>query len=262
LPLAHAGCGDTTVKALTLLLRACGTPGNVLRIDVVEQLLTAMAAKDSRRLPRLEVPMSLAATEGAFTLAGGWHPFVAAIRDGPGVLARFYGGFQPTSLAELYSLAGVDRQLGPRQLPWLPPPRGYRGEMGLGPDHGISLFGPCTDEKVALEEARLKQIVASITARGYLPDRFGDITGYFLMRQDEFRFVVRGGKHRSAALAALGWTHLPVRLKPGWEPVVSLETLGEWPLVRSGAIPAPQARRVFERYFEWNGTEQHRRIAP
>jgi hypothetical protein len=134
--------------------------------------------------------------------------------------------------------------------------------MGLCPDHGISLFGPCTDEKVALEEARLKQIVASITARGYLPDRFGDITGYFLMRQDEFRFVVRGGKHRSAALAALGWTHLPVRLKPGWEPVVSLETLGEWPLVRSGAIPAPQARRVFERYFEWNGTEQHRRIAP
>jgi hypothetical protein len=98
--------------------------------------------------------------------------------------------------------------------------------MGLGPDHGISLFGPCTDEKVELEEARLTQIVASITARGYLPDRFGDITGYFLVRQDEFRFVVRGGKHRSAALAALGWTHLPVRLKPGWVPAVSLETLG------------------------------------
>jgi hypothetical protein len=136
--------------------------------------------------------------------------------------------------------------------------RPYRGEKGLGPEHGISLFGPCTREKIELEFARLTETFASIKAHGYLPDRFGDITGYFLLDNGQFRFVVRGGKHRAAALAAMGRTHLPVRLKPGWVPVVSLDTLAEWPLVQTGGIAAPAARRVFERYFEWDGTQQYR----
>jgi hypothetical protein len=206
--------------------------------------------------------MTLTTTEGAFALAGGWHPFVAAIRDGPGVLTRFYGRVQPTSLGEFYGLPDIDRprQLGPRQLPWLQQPRPYRGEKGLGPEHGISLFGPCSKEKIELEYARLAEVFESIKAHGYLPDRFGDITGYFLFDDGQFRFVVRGGKHRAAALAAIGRTHLPVRLKPGWVPVVSLDTLAEWPLVQTGSIAAPTARCVFERYFQWDGTQQYRRV--
>lgn len=252
------------VKALELLLRAWGTPADLLRIDRFEQLPTALAEKHSRRSPRLEVPMTLTTTEGAFALAGGWHPFVAAIRDGPGVLTRFYERVQPTSLGEFYCLPDIDRprRLDPRQLPWLRPRRPYRGEMGLGPEHGISLFGPCTREKIELEFARLTETFASIKAHGYLPDRFGDITGYFLLDDGQFRFVVRGGKHRAAALAAMGRTHLPVRLKPGWVPVVSLDTLAEWPLVQTGSIAAPAARCVFERYFEWDGTQQYREVVP
>jgi hypothetical protein len=250
------------VKAFELLLRAWGTPADLLRIDRFEQLPAALRERHSRGSPRLEVPMCLSSTEGAFALAGGWHPFVAAIRDGPDVLTRFYRRLQPTSLGEFYCLPAIERsrQLGPRQLPWLRPRRPYRGEMGLGPEHGISLFGPCTREKIDLEFARLTKTFASIKAHGYLPDRFGDITGYFLLDDGQFRFVVRGGKHRAAALAVMGRTHLPVRLKPGWVPVVSLDTLAEWPLVRTGDIAAPAARRVFERYFEWDGTQQYRRV--
>jgi hypothetical protein len=251
---------DDTLKALQLLFRACGAPADLLRIDSIEQLRAALAEKDPRRSPRLEVPMTLSATEGAFALAGGWHPFVAAIENGPGVLTRYYGTIQPTSLAEFYLLPGIATQrLGPRQLPWLPP-QTYRGEKGLGPEHGISLFGPCTREKVELEFTRLTKTSASIKAHGYLPDRFGDITGYFLLEEEEFRFLVRGGKHRAAALAAMGRTHLPVRLKPGWVPAVSLDTLAEWPLVRTGGIAAPAARRVFERFFVLDGTQQYRRV--
>jgi len=250
------------VKALELLLRAWGAPADLLRIDRFEQLPTALAEEHSRRSPRLEVPMTLTTTEGAFALAGGWHPFVAAIRDGPGVLTRFYGRVQPTSLGEFYGLPDIDRprQLGPRQLPWLQQPRPYRGEKGLGPEHGISLFGPCSKEKIELEYARLAEVFESIKAHGYLPDRFGDITGYFLFDDGQFRFVVRGGKHRAAALAAIGRTHLPVRLKHGCVPVVSLDTLAEWPLVQTGSIAAQIARCVFERYFEWDGTQQYRRV--
>lgn len=262
LPFSIAGRGTTMVKALELLLRAWGAPADLLRIDRFEQLPTALAEEHSRRSPRLEVPMTLTTTEGAFALAGGWHPFVAAIRDGPGVLTRFYGRVQPTSLGEFYGLPDIDRprQLGPRQLPWMQQPRPYRGEKGLGPEHGISLFGPCSREKIELEYARLAEVFESIKAHGYLPDRFGDITGYFLFDDGQFRFVVRGGKHRAAALAAMGRTHLPVRLKPGWVPVVSLDTLAEWPLVQTGSIAAQIARCVFERYFEWDGTQQYRRV--
>ena len=250
------------VKALELLLRAWGAPADLLRIDRFEQLPTALAEEHSRRSPRLEVPMTLTTTEGAFALAGGWHPFVAAICEGPGVLTRFYGRVQPTSLGEFYGLPDIDRprQLGPRQLPWLQQPRPYRGEKGLGPEHGISLFGPCSKEKIELEYARLAEVFESIKAHGYLPDRFGDIIGYFLFDDGQFRFVVRGGKHRAAALAAIGRTHLPVRLKHGCVPVVSLDTLAEWPLVQTGSIAAQIARCVFERYFEWDGTQQYRRV--
>lgn len=262
LPFSIAGRGTTIVKALELLRRAWGAPADLLRLDRFEQLPTALAEMKGRRSPRLEVPMTLTTTEGAFALAGGWHPFVSAIRDGPGVLTLFYGRVQPTSLGEFYGLPDIDRprQLGPRQLPWLRPRRPYRGEMGLGPDHGISLFGPCSREKIELEYARLTETSASIKAHGYLPDRFGDITGYFLLDGGQFRFVIRGGKHRAAALAAMGRTHLPVRLKPRWVPVVSLDQLAEWPLVQTGDLAAPAARRVFERYFEWDGTQQYRRV--
>jgi hypothetical protein len=109
--------------------------------------------------------------------------------------------------------------------------------------------------------ATVTETFASIKAHGYLPDRFGDITGYFLLDGGQFRFVVRGGKHRAAALAAMGRTHLPVRLKPGWVPVVSLDTLAEWPLVQTGSIAAPAARCVFEGYLVWDGTQQYRRVA-
>jgi hypothetical protein len=249
------------VKVLNLLARAWTEPAKSPRIDSVEQLLESFDQATTRRSVRFEVPMNLTSTEGAFALAGGWHPFVAAIGGDADVLAKFYHRFQPKSLGDLYSLSDPDvRRLGPRQLPWLQPPRDYRGEKGLGPEHGISLFGPCSQAKIALEHARLTQIVASIAADGYLPDRFGDITGYVLVRRNEFRFLVRGGKHRAAALAALGWSYLPVRFKPGWVRAVLPERLNEWPMVRAGRIAAAPARQIFERYFEWNGTQQQRRI--
>ena len=240
--------------------RAIGGPTKGLRIDHAGQLAEVLACA-SRAPMRFEVPLTMVASEGAFAFASGWHPFVAAITGGPDILAQFYDGFQPKSLADFYGLAEPEAgHLGPRKLPWLLPPRPYRGEKGLGPEHGLSLFGPCTAAKVALEHSRLTQIVASIAAKGYLPDRLGDITGYFLVRRDEFRFVVRGGKHRAAALAAAGWSHLPVRLKPGWVPAVSPDTIAEWPLVHSGGLAAPLAQCVFDRYFDWNGTQQHRRF--
>jgi hypothetical protein len=248
---------EISLKASTLLSRVVWGPAKVLRVDSSDRLLQALAEARRRRLLRLEVPMAQAATEGAFAFAGGWHPFVAAIHGGPDVLARFYERLQPTSLGAFYALDSEGLgQLGPRHLPWLPPPRDYRGEKGLGPEHGVSLFGPCSRAKIELEHARLTQTVASIAARGYLPDQFGDITGYFLLADGEFRFLVRGGKHRAAALAAMGWTHLPVRFKPGWVRAVGLDSLAEWPMVRAGHIVPSPARQVFERYFEWNGSER------
>lgn len=249
---------------LLKLFRRTSTPAEALRIETVGQLLEAVHRSASQPELRLEVPMHQAIMEGAFAYAGGWHPLVAAIRNDPVTLAQFYGCFQPKTLAEVYFIDSCDdlRQVGPQQLPWLPRnlPE-YRGEKGLGPEHGISLFGPCTPTKIDLEYARLGRVFSSISTHGYRPERYGEITGYFLVGHGTFRFMVRGGKHRAAALAALGRGFLPVILKPGWEPAIFLERFADWPLVQSGTIGIESARRVFERFLAWDGTQQRSRFA-
>ena len=124
------------------------------------------------------------------------------------------------------------------------------GEMGLGPEHGVSYFGPVSDKKLQLERKRLDETCKSIVNKGYLPDRHGDISGYFLRRESEFRFKVRGGKHRAAVLTHLGLEKLPVRMKPGWPRVIDRAHSAEWPLVQSGLVDEKLALAIFDRHFD------------
>ncbi|MDT8409209.1 MAG: ParB N-terminal domain-containing protein [Wenzhouxiangellaceae bacterium] len=205
------------------------------------------------RSPIIYMPTSLLVMQGAFSF-GEQHPFVRTIACGRNELAAFYKNFQPKNLAQMYRLPEPARggDLAPWELPWLlRRRRPSRGEKGLAPAHGVSYYGPCTDAKIDLETSRLAAIAKSIAKRGYRqPPLLAHIAGHFMQSGDEIRFFVRGGKHRAAALTALGFEHVPVRMRDTWPRLVSRDQAAHWPLVRSGEISRSFACRIFDRYFE------------
>lgn len=225
-------------------------PIETIRIDRHDDLGAALYFVGPS--PIFLLPPEMLTLQGARRLTN-THPFVAAIADGPGTLARFYAEFSPRNLAEMYripcrGLAG--EQLAPWEIPWLRRERkAPPGEDGLGAECGVSYYGPCAPEKIAVEHRRLTSVAFSIAKKGYRPDRHGHIEGHFLQSGPEFRFFVRGGKHRAAALTSLGVDRIPVRVRLTWPRVVMAGTERDWPLVRSGEVSPEFAALVFRRYF-------------
>lgn len=209
------------------------------------------------RFARINLPIEIVVMEGAFAYRGGYNPLIDGLQDGAGALARFYEGFQPVNLAERYRIAsgetGADLPLW--WFPWIYPMGKLKpkGEEGLGPEHGFSTYGPVTPEKLALEVRRLDFARRSIAKAGYRPDIHDDISGFFLKRGEEFRFVVRGGKHRAAVLAATGAETLPVRMKRGWPRLIDRRLSADWPAVRAGEMSEAFALAFFDVHFERPG---------
>lgn len=203
--------------------------------------------------PVYMLPVEMLLLQGALQY-GPEHHFVAALSRGPSVLERFYSDFVPKNLAQMYRLreAGLEGEaLDPWEIPWLKRRREPPApEAGLGREHGVSFYGPCTPEKIDSEMHRLTSLVDSINAVGYRPDEHGHIKGQFLRRGNDFRFFVRGGKHRTAALVHLGHKRIPVAIREGWPRVVAQGSETDWPLVRSGEVDAALAAAIFSRYFD------------
>jgi len=208
----------------------------------------------SQRKPflRINLPAKLLVMEGGFHYSAPCNPFVAMLDFGREALIHHYENFTPTKLHELYNLPkrGLNgEELATNLVCWMltNSQKMDTGEWGLGPEHGRSYFGPVSDKKQALEFRRLEGTRDSIVD---LPTRHGDITGYFIRRGDEFRFLVRGGKHRAAVLAHLGNETIPVRMKPGWPRMIDRLYAHEWPHVQSGAVDKTLALDIFDKFFE------------
>ena len=220
-------------------------------------------------------------TQGFGFHAEGWHPLVAALRhsDRSGLagkhrLQRFLDGFQPRTALE--ALPGFDA-LDPCGLQDLPPHHfgltpWFAGtpqtmdanirrwcqedarEHGLADfdlnRHGVAYFGPTSAEVIALEWGRLEALRSSLSERGY--DRGqGDCRFYLVRRGSDFRAIAQGGgRHRTAALAALGHDCAPGRFVP---PVaVDVRDVADWPQVRSGMWSQRDARRYVDHLFDFD----------
>lgn len=202
---------------------------------------------------RLQVPVGMLRMQGAFVYGAG-HPFVQALREGPDRLRDFHAACRPATLCNYYGIEPNGREgrdLPPWELPWYgraartPPP----GELDLGAEHGVSFYGPATEAKIALEMRRLEGVRDRIGRTGYDPDAFGDIEGYVLTDGRDAAFFVRGGKHRSAALAALGHATIPVAFRPSWPRLIHAADAAHWPLVRAGRMEISLAQDLLAAYI-------------
>lgn len=142
--------------------------------------------------------------------------------------------------------------------PWDPRTHPPRGEKGLAASHGNQGFGPVSAEKGQLELDRLRTTLTSIEQHGYRPELCNgdEISGYFLIHEGEYRFVIRAGLHRVAALTVLGHERVRVTFFPGYPRAIHLSDVGNWPLVRRGVIAPELARRYALRFFEEDGRKK------
>ena len=209
------------------------------------------------------------------------HPFVATLKRGPltgfggSVLSLYYEGFQPITALEVLGVDG-DEAPGFVGLPataYVVPWHGVTPSAALDRrrrwmqseaeawgraltlDDGVSLFGPVSPEKGALEIERLKGIYGSIRQDGYQRsnEAGGDVEGWILTRAEgDWCFLIRAGQHRSAAAAAAGITRIPIRLRHA---AVKREDVMYWPQVSRGLIKPEAALRVFDRYMRGENSE-------
>ena len=114
---------------------------------------------------------------------------------------------------------------------------------------------------------KLKKIIKSIKANGFIPEKFpdrkGGITGYTLRMKGVESLYIVSGNHRSAVLSALGKKILfrnDVCQKPrekinvgidynNFPSIFSGEDVSNWPSVKSGFLKEYQALKILNRYL-------------
>ncbi|MBA86420.1 hypothetical protein ACSSNL_09480 [Thalassobius sp. S69A] len=204
---------------------------------------------------RMELPVSALRMQGGFTY-GPDHPFVQALATGKEALSRFYTHHAPENLGQMYGLpGGAGADLPPYVLPWrkVLKDRPPGGEKGLPASQGVAFYGPCTPKKVTLEALRLSRVASGIRKSGFQPDKHGDIEGHFITDGTRACFFVMGGKHRAAALAHLGNSHIPVRLRPGRMAIMDTRTAQHWPMVADGGLSPKTACAIADLYLTGRG---------
>ena len=226
----------------------------------------------------IDVPVSDCRNKLGFAYRpDGVHPLVRTARAYAAGKASCYDGsplqvfrrhFQPTNAAEKYGIyEGASRELLaslPNGLvhPW--EDRSFakqrqkahhsanRDRVQYGLEQLDDPHATPDAEKGAFEFDRLAQLVDSVREKGYrrtnLPS--GDIIGKLLIRPGEgARYIVFGGRHRAAVLAALGYDRIPLRMRFSKFPTI--DDVDEWPHVRSGLFTRDQAIDIYNRL--WDG---------
>lgn len=251
---------------------------SVQRMRLPEPVISGFAQTTA-----FEVDLDRVTTPCAFSYhPNGWHPYRESLQqlihdpDLPyedSALRRFYDGFQPTTVQEVL-LEDVRDPLDPiatwpALLPlfkhlWALTPR--RVDEILASPHtqkgARQQFGPHPPEFGRLQLQRTWTAYESLRSRGYRPTEFpdGHLTGYFLVRDDDYRFVVFHGNHRLAAFEALGVTRVLARPHRGHPPVVDQRELHRWTDGRYGVFSPAVAQRLFDKLFDERGAHKAERL--
>lgn len=240
---------------------------------------TPVAPRD-RRERRFRVPLTKVTTPLGFSFdPGGWHPYVATLamlEDGQLLdpiktpLFEYYRRFTPRTVQEAL-LEDVEAPLDPLgSWPirggllsvWALTRRSVERALREAQPRTRQFIGPQDDARVGEDVHRLWRVLDSIRAGGYRPDEHPGrpISGYFLVSDDDFRFVCRHGNHRLAALTTLGYAEVDVRIAEGIPPLVGSRDLAWWTTERGGLLPEDVAHRLFSKLFNETGRQKAQNV--
>jgi hypothetical protein len=243
-----------------------------MELDIIDNALFG----DSRHVSLID--MQKVRYFGGLSFSDNQHHFVKYLKGGIRELENYYASHQPRDIFERHFIgpyvygAGSGKHDNPQSadfqsmslLPWNACLQEYLGENGLNVHHGHQGFGPVSRKKIFLESERLTKTMKSIKRYGYSPESLAreHVRGYLLIDDEhpdrEFRFLVTGGQHRVACLAALGWNEVPVTFQEDRPRAFFLSELNLWPQVRNGTYSTEQARVIFKAYFRDSKTDIER----
>jgi hypothetical protein len=218
--------------------------------------------------------------------ADGWHPYSAFLADYQSAsvqhyeespLHQYYTNWQPSNLQEAFiglpdnypcELQNHHAHLVDQMLPWFAGTASEadavvqkcynkdRAEHGCphlsAAANGFAIHGPISSEAGQLEVARLRRVYESLRAKGY-QRAFGDIGVVMIKRDDDHRFIVRNGVHRTAAMGVLGYSKVPATfLTPT---VFDVRDVERWPQVARGVWDRHLAKKYVDHLFDFDSAE-------
>ena len=273
---------EKVAAAHALKVKALAVPGNGGSEDLKICLINKFSKPEVFRVPKagevrdsrstiFEVELAKCVDLYGAGYTGDWHPFVETLKQyqqNPGlhyensVLKEYYERFQPANLEEaLFVRRGRASRLN---MGWIGFPWFWDksrevifekspGETRPGGNHH---FGPNSMKFASAEFDRLLPLYRMIKKEGYHPELFFDgyISGYLMIRGEDYRFVVTEGQHRMACLAALGYEKIRCRfsLQPQYPRVVAWEEVNKWSQVANKTYGRGLAIKIFDRYFAGN----------
>ena len=163
-------------------------------------------------------------------------------------LYYYYQFFQPKTFSELFNIS-LDNNLSQLKsttifFPWIhkSPIKNFKA----------GLFGPKDITNVEHRIIRLKNLINNIEEYGYIPSNNDIITGYILLKKNDFRFLITGGHHRVAVLAALNekknkYNKIMVKYerKRSNIKIVSENDVDDWPAVKNEYVGSKDALELF-----------------
>lgn len=208
------------------------------------------------------------------------HPFVLTANEylngvakgfSSSSLAQYYEVFQPTNSAETLGLekseapAILKQYKGVFKFPWesvpsvkdvkerreLPAIESRENNCLLDWTHGDSMYGPVSSEKGNLEFYRISALVDSLRKNKYEP--YQHIPGWLLVKDDNYKVLLRTGQHRAAVFASLDENKIPVAIYPNR--IVCRSEVRNWPWVKKKLLSEEKALEIFDRVFE--GEQPH-----
>lgn len=172
------------------------------------------------------------------------------------VIRGFYQHFEPYNYEEL--LLGKRTQFsdlkksviehGVRRLPWLEYANPKSGNFQT------PLIAPIREKEAREQFARTIGAYKKMLSCGYLPEWYPDgyVAGNVLLKEDDYRFIVRLGNHRLSALSILGLNKVEVKILRERDPlggIVRLSEIESWPQVKNGFFSRESAFYIFESFF-------------
>ncbi|WP_158211648.1 hypothetical protein [Alkalihalobacterium alkalinitrilicum] len=195
------------------------------------------------------------------------------------ILEHYYENYQPNTFYDFYFVVNRPRNISYQDKillkqninqynnnsPWSDTRKIVKLEQahehGLARKHGIQHYGPVSKIKGELELQRLKKVFLSIDKNGYNPNDYnGHIKGHFIKYNDDYRFLITNGIHRTAVLCAMNKTKIPVVFEPNFPRVLDFNDLKNFPQVRNRVFSEQLAEQIFLSYFKDNGTRKAKKL--